>query len=192
MIGMVGILPEACRAGRLGFVEAGHEIALVGPFAPCLEASELAKLRGEPLPGELPEIDLAAVMAAQAAVREAVSSGRLASAHDIAEGGLAVALAECALAGGLGASVHLDAELLAELGGVGLERALFGEGPGGFIVSGTPGEILMLAAAEAPARPLGTVGGEALEITLEDASESLRVELSELSRAHGALGGLLT
>ena len=104
VIGMVGRLPDATRAGRLGFMRAGDAIALVGwnEDAPALAASELAKLRGEPLPDGLPAIDLDAVLATQAAVRDAVRSGALASAHDIAEGGLAVALAECCLAGRAG------------------------------------------------------------------------------------------
>ncbi len=101
VIGMVGELPDVRAAGRSGFARAGDAIALVGPFAPSLEASELAKLWGWELPAELPAIDIDAVAAAQAAVREAVRAGTLASAHDIAEGGLAVALAECCLGGGL-------------------------------------------------------------------------------------------
>ncbi len=109
VVGMVGRMPDARRAGRMGFAREGEEIALVGPFAPSLAASELAKLRGEPLPDGLPEIDVQAVLAAQAAVREAVRAGALSSAHDIAEGGLAVALAECCLAGELGAKVTLGA-----------------------------------------------------------------------------------
>ena len=107
VIGMVGRLPDARRAGRLGFQRAGEEIALVGPFAPSLAASELEKLRGEPLPDGLPEFDLDAVRAAQIAVRDAVRAGTLSSAHDIAEGGLAIALAECCLAGRVGGEVEL-------------------------------------------------------------------------------------
>ena len=49
VVGMVGELPEASRAGRLAFARAGDAIALVGAFAPSLAGSELAKLRGEPL-----------------------------------------------------------------------------------------------------------------------------------------------
>src|SRR5207245_9600017 len=105
-IGRVGRLPDVRRAGRSGFARAGEELARAGPFSPALAASELAKLRGEPLPPALAEIDLDAVLAAQRAVREAVSAGSLASAHDIAEGGLALALAEACLAGSLGASVE--------------------------------------------------------------------------------------
>ncbi len=94
--------PTPRARGAWGSRARATTIALVGPFAPSLAASELAKLRGEPLPDGLPEVDLGAVRAAQAAVREAVRAGLLSSAHDIAEGGLAVALAECCLAGGVG------------------------------------------------------------------------------------------
>ena len=110
VIGMVGRLPDATRAGRLGFAARGRRRRarrLGAGHGPSLAASELAKLRGEPLPDGLPEIDLDAVIAAQAAIRDAVRAGALSSAHDIAEGGLAVALAECCLAGRLGAELEL-------------------------------------------------------------------------------------
>src|SRR5204862_508155 len=57
VIGMVGRLPDAKRAGRLGFRCTGDRVALVGRFRPALGASELAKLRGEPLPDGLAPID---------------------------------------------------------------------------------------------------------------------------------------
>ncbi|HEY4896738.1 MAG TPA: phosphoribosylformylglycinamidine synthase subunit PurL, partial [Solirubrobacteraceae bacterium] len=79
VVGMVGRLPDARRAGRLGFAREGDQVALVGPFAPSLAASELHKLLGEPLPDGLAELDVAAVRAAQAAVREAVRVGAVAS-----------------------------------------------------------------------------------------------------------------
>jgi phosphoribosylformylglycinamidine synthase subunit PurL len=192
VIGIVGRLPDARRAGRIGFQRAGEEIALLGPFAPSLAASELAKLRGEALPDGLPEIDIHAVRAAHAAVREAVRAGSLSSAHDIAEGGLAVALAECCLAGALGAEVTLGDDLLAALAPTGqgeqpsavlLACALFGEGAGGFIVSGEPGALRALGERVAVHR-LGTVGGQALRIA---ASETIEVPLAELAGAHAAM-----
>ena len=67
---------------------------------PALAGSELAKLRGGPPAGTLPPLDAGGGRAGPPAVREAVRSGALRSAHDIAEGGLAVALAECCIAGG--------------------------------------------------------------------------------------------
>src|SRR5262249_35821823 len=105
VVGIVGRLPDAARAGRLGFQHAGDAIALAGPFRPSLPGSELAKLRGEPLPGALPEVDLAVQRRTLEAVRDAVRGGELRSAHDVAEGGIAVALAECCLATGLGARI---------------------------------------------------------------------------------------
>jgi len=179
VIGMVGRMPEAAAAGRLGFAREGDAIALAGPFRPDLEASELAKLRGEPLPESLPDVDIAAVRAAQAAIREAVREGHLASAHDIAEGGLAVALAECCLAGGIGATVDLGDE------DGDVWTRLFGESPGGFIVSGVPDALAHLAERVA-LDVIGVVGGGALGIAV--AGERLDVALDDLRAAHGALG----
>jgi phosphoribosylformylglycinamidine synthase II len=185
VIGMVGRLPQATRAGQLGFAREGDAIALVGwseGGGPSLPASELAKLRGEPLPDGLPAIDLEAVIAAQRAVRDAMRTGLLSSAHDIAEGGLAVALAECCLAGGLGASVALERTDPA---------ALFGEAPGGFVISGPRSAIAELG-AHAPARTLGSVGGETLRIEPApgEGGQTLAWTLAELREAHGALAAL--
>jgi len=179
VIGMVGSLPDARRAGRLGFARAGQRIALVGSFTPSLAAAELAKLRGEPLPQELPEPDVAGASAAQQAVRDAVRAGALASAHDIAEGGLAVALAESCLAGGLGARVELEGsaeDVLAEL---------FGEGCGGFLVSG-PDAALDELGGRVPVLAIGTVGGEALRIARPGAAAEplLELELEQLAATH--------
>ena len=67
-------------ARRPGFQNEGDTIAFAGEFEPHLPGSELAKLRGEELPTELPERDLAKARAAQEAVRDAVRAGDLASA----------------------------------------------------------------------------------------------------------------
>ena len=192
VIGMVGRLPDVRHAGRLAFRRAGDAVALAGPFAPTLAASELAKLRGEALPDGLPPIDLEAVIAAQAAVRDAVAAGALASAHDIAEGGLAVALAESCLAGGIGATIELGDDELAHLGAAPAEPsatlgALFGESAGGFLVSGAASALAKLA-RHTRVLTLGSVGGEDLSIAL--AGAQLRLALGELRDAHSSLGEL--
>ncbi len=190
VVGMVGHLPDAARAGRLGFARGGDAIALVGPFTPSLAASELAKLHGQPLPDGLAEIDLDAVLAAQAAVREAVRAGALSSAHDVAEGGLAVALAECCLAGAVGAKVSLTAHTLApehDHDPSDTLTRLFGEGPGGFVVSG-PGDALAELAGRTPLRMLGTVEGNGLTISTD--AGTLSATLAELAEAHAALAEL--
>jgi phosphoribosylformylglycinamidine synthase II len=180
VVGMVGRLPDASRAGRLGFGVEGDAIALAGPFQPSLPGSELAKLRGEPLPDGLPEVDVAAVRRAHEVVREAVRRGELRSAHDVAEGGLAVALAECCLGGGHGAQVDLRAGSDGERGagasaggesGAGSEgerllETLFGEGAGGFVLSG-PRPALAALAREVPLTFVGEIGGSDLTFTLD-------------------------
>ncbi|HEX4563376.1 MAG TPA: AIR synthase related protein, partial [Solirubrobacteraceae bacterium] len=195
VIGMVGRLPDARRAGRLGFARAGAQIAVVGPFAPSLAASELSKLRGDELPGALPAIDIGAVIAAQAAVREAVRAGALSSAHDIAEGGLLVALAECCLAGSIGAQIEIEENVARD------DAALFGEGAGGFLVSGDADAVLALARVVSTRR-LGTVGGERLRVVAARPSRGpsgpppngpvdvVDVGLDELAQAHAALSEL--
>ena len=107
VVGIVGELPDVARAGRAGFARAGDAVGFAGPFRPRLAGSELAKLRGEELPLGLEPIDIAAVRAAQVAIRDAVRDGSLSSAHDVAEGGFLVAVAESCLAGGLGATLDL-------------------------------------------------------------------------------------
>jgi phosphoribosylformylglycinamidine synthase len=205
VIGMVGRLPDARRAGRLGFARPGDEIALVGVLRPSLAASELAKLTGQPLPDGLPEIDIDAVRAAQLAVRDAVREGALSSAHDVAEGGVAVALAECCLAGGLGAQVELPEGLWevspllpSEPGSPApiptpLTTALFGEGSGGFVVSGEAGALRELR-ERVPVLSIGRVGDDVLGIVEAGAPAGTMVTLTldELADAHGALGELFS
>jgi phosphoribosylformylglycinamidine synthase len=168
VVGMVGELPDAARAGRLGFAQAGDAIALIAApgWAPSLTGSELAKLRGAAPHGELPAADLGELRATHAAIRQAVRSGALHSAHDVAEGGLAVALAECCLASGLGAEVSVD----------GGEDVLFGEGPGAFIVSGSHDAFAAFGAA---ATVIGVAGGDELRI-----AETLAVRVDELAGTH--------
>jgi phosphoribosylformylglycinamidine synthase len=175
VVGMVGKLPDAARAGRLGFLREGDAIAVVGPFAPSLVGSELAKLRGEVPAGPLPVMDGPAVRDAHENVRLAVRDGALHNAHDIAEGGLAVAVSECCLAGGIGATIEVNHR----------EVELFGEAPGrAFVVSG---EEATLRAALPDARVIGRVGGERLEI-----AGALNLGLSELGEAReGGLSRLL-
>jgi phosphoribosylformylglycinamidine synthase subunit PurL len=147
VIGMVGALPDPARVAGVGFTRAGDAIALVGAFAPGYAGSELAKLRGAPVSGPLPPLDEAAAVQAHERVRALVRSGAVRSAHDIAEGGIAVALAECCVANRLGAWVTLPAGLdpFAEA----LGRA--------FIVSGAPEALAGLDL-------IGTVGGDSLSL----------------------------
>jgi phosphoribosylformylglycinamidine synthase len=142
VIGMVGELPDP--AGAIGIAPAeGEVIAIVGPFAPSLAGSELAKLRGD-LDRGLPGADVAHARAALELVRDTVRAGAISAAHDVSDGGLACALAECAIAGRVG--IRADLDPLVELRGGSGESALFGEGPGGFVVAGSEAAIEELSA----------------------------------------------
>jgi phosphoribosylformylglycinamidine synthase subunit PurL len=189
VVGMVGRLPDVKHAAGLGFVEGGDAIALAGAFSPSLAASELAKLQGRQLPQQLPPIDASQAIETIVAVREAVRSGLLSSAHDIAEGGLAVALAECCIAGGIGASVSIEPrEMALDVSGMRLEELLFGEGPGTFLLSGPRSALCELAQSFA-LQILGEVGGELMRIDV-GGETLIEATLAELGEAHDALGEL--
>ncbi len=172
VVGMVGAIPDVEAAPGNAFLEEGDLIGVVAPegFKPSLAGSELAKLQGLDLPLGLPGIDVGAVCAVQAAVRALARSGGLTCVHDVAEGGLAVAVAECCVAGGVGAAVGLSE---------GDPEALFGEGVGRFLVAGSPSAVEAVAP---PVTTIGTVGGDSLQIgslswsvaELRSAGQSLR------------------
>jgi phosphoribosylformylglycinamidine synthase len=172
VIGMVGELPDPEAAVGSAFAGEGEAIALVGPFAPSLQGSELAKLRGA-LDMGLPEPDIGAVAAACSSLRSAVRAGRVSSAHDVSDGGLACALAECAIGVGVGCRVDLSA-LLEH--GCSAEEALFGEGSGGFVVTGTRAELESLVAEGVRIALIGETGGESISISAGDASLGVPVE----------------
>ena len=157
VVGLVGELPDAARAGRLGFAQPGDAIALVSAgWAPSNAASELSKLRGEPVEGPLPSVELGELKALHAAIRQAVRTGTINSAHDVAEGGVAIALAECAIASGLGATIS----------GLG---DLFGEGPGAFVVSGPAESLTAFGAADrSSARSAATRSSRVLSVPVVD------------------------
>jgi phosphoribosylformylglycinamidine synthase len=184
VVGLVGWLPDPARAAGIGFAGEDHAVALIGPYSPRLAGSELAKLLGEPLE-PLDPVDLKAQRAALELVRLAVREGHVVSAHDVSEGGLACALAECCIAGGVGARV--------ELGWNGLAPTLFGEGPGGVLVSGPAAGIeeIRAVAGDVPVVKLGETGGDALVIAAGAATLQLPIE--DLKTAHEqAIPDLLT
>jgi phosphoribosylformylglycinamidine synthase len=165
IVGMVGWLPDPERVPATGFRQAGHEIALIGPYRPAWSGSEMEKLSGS-LGEALPELDLEEQGRALAVIRDLARDGLLASAHDVSEGGLGVALSECCIGGQLGARV--------ELPHTGFAPMVFGEGAGGVVVSAPAeamAEIERRAAAIGFFR-LGAVGGDTLEIWKSDLAEA--------------------
>jgi phosphoribosylformylglycinamidine synthase subunit PurL len=175
VVGMVGELPDAARACGQHFAQAGDMVALIGPFAPALAGSELARLEGR-LEGRLEPFDLKKVREGLELVRDAVRAGVLHSAHDVSDGGLACCVAESAIGSGLG--VTLDVEPLARRAKIDGRTALFGEGRGGIVVSGPREALLELSAKAARVGfvALGQVGGAAIQLTAPAARLEISVE----------------
>jgi phosphoribosylformylglycinamidine synthase II len=185
VVGMVGELSDPARALGIAPGE-GDRLVLVGPFAPSLAGSELAKQRGE-LDAGLPQVEIGAVAEALAFVRRVVRDGGATAAHDVSDGGLGCALAEMAIAAGSGIEADLDP--LVELRGGSGESCLFGEGPGGIIL-GVPSEHVddLLQAAEqagVEALAVGGVGGDRL--TFSAAERDVSVALADAERAWRSL-----
>ena len=185
VVGMVGELPDPADVPSSKLVD-GDRLVLVGPFAPSLAGSELTKLRGELADG-LPATEIEPVAAALAFTRERVRAGQISAAHDASDGGLAVALAEMAIAAGIGIDADLDG--LVELRGCSGETALFGEGPGGIVLGLGPeaAEELVLAgeAAGVEAIALGTARGQRIDISA--AEREVTVLTADAARAWESL-----
>ncbi|NBC34593.1 MAG: phosphoribosylformylglycinamidine synthase subunit PurL [Alphaproteobacteria bacterium] len=180
-IGGVGLLADAGRHATLAFKAAGEAIVLLGRAGPDEKSGHLGcslylrEILGRE-DGPPPPVDLAAERRAGELVRTLIQGGTVSACHDVSDGGVLVALAEMAMAGGLGADLTLP-------DGIDPAGWLFGEDQGRYLVTAALSRPV-LAAAEAagvPALVLGTVGGSALTglgseaicvASLRDANES--------------------
>ncbi len=128
-VGMVGLLPEADKRVTMGFKDQGDPVYLIGGGEPALGGSEyLAVVHGREV-GRPPALDMDAEKRLQAFLRDAISRGLLQSAHDVSDGGLAVTLAECCMAGGIGAHADLGRVNALELFGERATAALISVSP---------------------------------------------------------------
>jgi phosphoribosylformylglycinamidine synthase II len=160
VIGGVGLVAEARDAVDLALKHDGDALILIGETCGHLGCSlYLREIEGSDA-GPPPAVDLAAERRNGDFVRSAIRSRHIAACHDLSDGGLLVAIAEMAMAGGRG--VTLD-PLLA---GLPRNAFLFGEDQGRYIVETSDPQALIEAAGAAgvPARVIGTVGGAALTL----------------------------
>jgi len=163
VIGMVGVLEDAGRRTTQWFKSAGDRIALIGSEAVSLGGSEYLAMFGRRVAGRLAPLDLRLERDVQSACRAAIEAGLVASAHDCAEGGVAVALAEACISGSgaVGAEVELTSLGRPDL-------TLFGEGPSRIVVSIPPTAQRhfegLMQEWQVPWRFIGTVGGECLTL----------------------------
>ncbi len=172
VIGVVGLLQDASNVRGRVFPEEGLEIVLLGDGAGELGGSEFLKTIHGVIRGVPPALDLARERALQRLIVDLISRGLVRSAHDCAEGGFAVALAECCFeSGGIGAVTTIPGVT----GVDGMDRVaatLFGESASRVVVSVAPAEVATVVAAASranvPATRVGRTGGRAIRIAIDE------------------------
>ena len=163
VLGVVGVIEDARRVLGRAFRRPGAAVVLLGDAEPELGGSEYLKRVHGLVRGQPPALDLERERALQRLVAGAAADALIESAHDCAEGGLAVTLAECCFQSG---GVGVEAAVPGPSGGadLALAAALFGESASRAVVSvaaGREAELLARAAeAGVGARPIGRTGGD--------------------------------
>ena len=176
-IGAVGLIADCDRIATVPFKAEGEAIVLIGATAGHLgQTAYLRDVLGRE-DGPPPPVDLAAERANGDFVRTLVEDGAVRTAHDLADGGLAVALAEMAMASGIGARIRTLPNK------VPAHAALFGEDQARYLVCVPEGEAegLLARAREAgiPALRIGSTGGDALTV-----EGHLSISVEALRTAH--------
>ncbi len=172
VVGIVGLLEDASKSVGHAFQHPHDVVLLIGYGEPRVDASQyLGRAEGSPpVPDPVRESALFRLLAT------AADQGLLASAHDVSAGGLAVTVAESAIAGGVGADVAVDSGRRAD-------ETLFGEGGGRVVASCRPDHVdalLALAGAGIGVARVGTVGGH--EVTITVGGSVARVSVADLAR----------
>ena len=183
MVAMVGLLGDARAHTTMGFAGPDHEVAVLGALAGSLAGSEyLACIAGR-VAGVPAPLDVAAHRPVFAAALAMIERGFLASAHDVSEGGLAVAIAESAIAGpeSVGVEVKLEDALA-----LGPEELLFGEAPARFVISfqSERRDAVMAIAREHGVRcsVVGRTGGK--EISFDVGAFNFAIDLARAKTAY--------
>ncbi len=159
VIGLLGAVDRLERRPPGVGLLAGGELLVIGPIGgDGLAGSRWAWTAHAHVGGELPVLDVAVHLATAALVRDLVDAGLLAGVHDVADGGLALAVAEMVVRSGVGA--HLP--------GIEGHAALFSEAPSRVLVCVAPARMAELAARAAaagvPVTPVGRAGGDRLVV----------------------------
>jgi phosphoribosylformylglycinamidine synthase len=156
LITALGVVPDAASAPTADLKADGDVLYLVGGTGPHLHGSLYGELFGTPTGSQVPGLCAGEPLGRYRALHRAIRDGLVASAHDLSEGGLAVAAAEAALAGRLGASIELPDGPFADT------AWLFGETTGRLLVEVAPADAEPFEAVLAgqPVQRLGRVTAE--------------------------------
>ena len=161
VVGAVGLLNDPDQRCGMAFRRESDLICLLGPQKSALGGSQFLKSCCGEVAGRLADLDLVMEKRMQKLLRLMIGEGLLSSAHDLSDGGLAVAVAESCISGRLGASLELPSSSHPTLD-------LFGEGPSRVLISLDSKQIDRVLAsakeAEVPLAVIGEVTGDALII----------------------------
>ncbi|MGZ5453362.1 MAG: phosphoribosylformylglycinamidine synthase subunit PurL [Candidatus Aminicenantales bacterium] len=181
VLGIVGIIEDIRKAVRPGFRAAGDTVVLIGESLEELGGTEYLKTCHGLEAGAPPAIDLEQEKLNQEFLLDSIEAGLIRSAHDLSEGGLAVALAECAFhgQGQVGCAIDLD--------DAGRDDALlFGESQSRIVVTcrraNVAGLLKGAVAAGVPAKAIGRTGGTAI-LVRRSGREILHVPVDEAFHA---------
>jgi phosphoribosylformylglycinamidine synthase subunit PurL len=173
VVGVLGVHDDVRRRVRAGFGTAGASIVLLGETRPEFGGSLWAWAVHRHLGGLPPAADFAAEQRLADVLVQAAASSMLDSAHDLSDGGLAVALAEACLAGRVGCAVTLPGDPF---------TLLFSESAARAVVAVQPGAdqafAELCARCGVPAFVIGVTGGDRLQV-----SDVFEVPLGELAQA---------
>ena len=176
VVGVLGVHDDVRRRLPAGFSQAGLRVMLLGRTGAEFGGSLWARVAHGHLGGRPPAVDLDAERSLADVLVAAARLGLLAAAHDLSDGGLAVALAESCLTGGQGCAVALAGDAF---------TGLFAESAARAVVAVSPGAEAEFAALCAehgvPSAGLGVTGGPSLEVT-----GLFAIPLDELAAAHRA------
>ncbi len=179
-VGMVGLLENVDKRCTQAFKKQGDIIVLLGNSYNELGGSQYLLQVHHLVKGKPPALSLEQEKALQENLYQAISQGVINSAHDLSEGGLAVALAECCISGGLGAKVVLKKEDLR------VDALLFGESQSRVIVSiksaGIPALWQLAQKNGLEVNAIGYVGGESLTIKVDD-REWINLTIKEIEQS---------
>jgi phosphoribosylformylglycinamidine synthase len=169
VLGVVGVIEDASKVLGRSFRGTGDAIVLLGQSRHELGGSEYVKVVHDLIAGEPPNVDLQAERALQQLLASASRDGLLRSAHDCAEGGLAVTLAECTFGSGIGLTVDVPA--VAADAEWSRTSTLFSESASRVVVSVAPENLAaVLSRAQSlgvPVAEIGTTGSARISISIK-------------------------
>ena len=159
VIGVLGVHSDVRRRLGAGLAGPDAQLVLLGTTRAEFGGSAWAEVAHQHLGGLPPAVDLGLEQRLAALVAAAADNGVLASAHDLSDGGLGIALAEACLHGGQGCSITLAGDSF---------TALFSESSGRALVSVAPGReadfVALARQHNVPATVIGVTGGSSLDV----------------------------